>query len=502
MSRGVASIFLGNLGSKGLALLREVLFAAWFGTGQTAAAFRVAQTLYLLPVQALLGDALSAGLLPLYRKLRDEEGADAARTLVLWACLYGLVFSLAISASFYWFADSLTALVAPGASAEARSLAARLIEILALSTPFYVLSGLLGYVEAAYGRYSGIAWRPMAINLGAIAGASLAVLFGHDHWLAIALVVSHVALFVWTVVAVRRVDRLTPTQAVPRGLSGALLRRLAVNTVPLLGLPLAAQVNVVVERIVSSWLGTEIIPSVDYARFLADTMVQLVAVPLGVLTMATHGGSSDAAATREHLRRTTALVFSIAVPIALFVANSAEDLVRLLFARGAFGEESVSTTTAVLRWMGAGLAANIPAYYLVKALNAQLRNREALGAIVAGCVANMAVNVALWRVLGPQTIGVGVVAFGLCVGALTMSGLALWGALGPLIGWLLVYAIAALALLHMLPPLPYPAALCASAVVVAGGWLTLTTLVPSARLAAGPLLQRLPGAARREREAG
>lgn len=501
MSRHILSVFAGNLGSKALALLREVLFAAWFGTGQTAAAFRIAQTLYLLPVQALLGDALSAGLLPLYRQVRGES-ADAARRLVLWAALYALVFSAVVAGGFYAFADELTRLVAPGADESARALAAALLRILALSTPFYVLGGMLGYIEAAFGRFSGIAWRPMAINLGSIAGAALAVWSGHDAWLAIGLVIAHVLLFGWTLHAVLRLDRLRPESAAAPGLARSLVRRLAANTVPLLGLPLAAQVNVVVERIVSSWLGTAIIPSVDYARFLTDTMVQLIAVPLGLLTMASHGGVRDDARADDHLRRTAALVFCLAFPIALFLSFHAETLVRLLFARGAFDEASVQTTSAVLRWMGAGLVANIPAYYLVKGLNAQLRNREALTAIVLGCAANMAVNLALWRWAGPATVGIGVMAYGACVLAYSMSRLGLWRSQRALLGWMAgLTGVGGLGLLA-LGPLPALAQLALGAAWLGACGLAAAHLAAPVGEALAPLLRRLPAVLQPRRRAG
>ena len=70
-------------------------------------------------------------------------------------------------------------------------------------------------------------------------------------------------------------------------------------------------------------------------------------------------------------------------------------------------------TAAILRWMGGCLGVTVTAYYLIKALNAQLRNVEALtftwwSLLPRKCVL---VNVSLWPCLGPQTIGVGDTAY-------------------------------------------------------------------------------------------
>lgn len=490
MSRKILTIVAGNLGSKVLALAREVLFAAWFGTGPIAVGFRIAQTLYLLPVQALIGDSLSAGLLPLYRRLREED-PDRARTLVLLACAYAILFSAVFSAALYFGAAQLTHWVAPGATAEAKDIAAGLLKILALSTPFYIIGGLLSYVEAAFGRFAGIAARPILINLGSIAGASLAVWTGHDSWLATGLVICHVVLFVWTIMSVRRLDRLTPASAQSRAEIWSVAKRFFTSTLPLLGLPLAAQINLVIERIVSSWIGPSIIPSVDYARFLTDTMVQLIAVPLGILTMATHGGSSRADLAHEHVRKTATFLLLIAFPIAAFMGANAEAIVRLLFARGAFDEASVQHTAAVLRWMGISLATNIPAYYLVRGLNSQLRNRESLIATVIGCIGNMVVNLTLWPVLGAQTIGIGLTVYGTCIGAYCVARLGIWHDIrGLFVKQALLWSIA-FGLLLLMPELPSLASLLLGGVAVAAVWLGSVYLLRDLGDAFAPIASRL-----------
>jgi putative peptidoglycan lipid II flippase len=153
---GILSIVAGNIASKALGVLREVLFAAWFGAGETAAAFRVAQTGFLMPTHTLIGDTLSAGVLPLYKQLQ-YEGKDEPRLLVLIACLYGLFFSAVVTALIYIYSDLVVGFIAPGATNSALELASQLLKVMALATPFYILSGILGYIETAYGKYGSIA---------------------------------------------------------------------------------------------------------------------------------------------------------------------------------------------------------------------------------------------------------------------------------------------------------------------------------------------------------
>lgn len=492
MVRSIFTIVVGNVGSKALALVREVLFAAWFGTGETAAAFRIAQTAHLLPTQALVGDALSAGLLPLYRQLRGGD-RNAARVLVLIASLYGSIFSLVTTALLYRYPGAVAAFIAPGASPDSLAVASDLLRIMALATPFYVLSGILSYVEAAYGRYGGIAWRPMMLNVGSILGAGLAVALKQDHWLATGLLLSHIVFFAWTLVELRKLDGILPEGRPTPLLVLNVAKRFALNLLPLLGLPLAAQFNVLVERIVSSHLGTDIIPSVDYARFVADTTVQLIAVPLGILTMSVHGGSTNSGQVTSHVRHVTVAVLLLSIPISALIAGNATAIVRLLFARGAFGASAIATTSSILVWMGGCLGATVTAYYLVKALNAQLRNGEALTAIVLGCLASMLVNLLLWPAFGPSTIGMAVAAYSIVVLVYCVSRLGLWSTLLPVAGWIFAGTAAQVAASRVVSAhATYPFDLFANCLVALALWLGLLLVVPRLRDSAAPLLQRVP----------
>ena len=491
LKHGYVSLLLGNLSSKFLGLLREGLFAAWFGTGDVAAAYRIAQTGYLLPTHGVIGDSLSAGLLPLYKKLQSEN-QDAARLLVLIASLYGLVFSFVVTVTIYRYSHPFADMIAPGANPQARDIAANLLKVMALSTPFYVLSGMLSYLEAAYGRFGAIAWRPMILNIGSIGGAALAVYFKADHWLATALVISHIFFFLRTAFEIRNLDRLTPERRDIWKQAGRISARFVANMIPLLGLPLIGQANLVVERIVSSWLGTTIIPSVDYAKTIVDTGTQLLAVPLGIVTMATHGGASGEEA-RAYARRTAGLLMILSFPAAVLIALNAEPIVTLVFARGKFDQEAIASTSAILTTMSAGLGFSLTSYYLIKVLNAQLRNVEAFIITVIAVIVNMAVNLGLWSYLGPQTIGLGAASYGLVLCVLSFVQLGFLREMRRLIFVMIAGITFQMVLTGIaVELLSFPFDLGASVLIAITVWLPFLLAPGPIKETAKPLLQKLP----------
>lgn len=489
MNGSVLSIVIGNIVSKGLGVVREILFANWFGTGNTAAAFRIAQTGFLMPTHALVGDTLGASLLPLYQKMQRQCG-EGHRVLLLVATLYGVLFSAVITTAILLYAEIIVRLIAPGASGAALEQAASLLHILALATPFYVLSSILAYLETAYGRYGAIAWRPALFNIGSTIGVMLAAFLGQEHWLATSLLLAHIAFFIGSLMMLARLDRLTPRQLPPWRAIADVGAQFLRNTAPLLGLPLLAQSNVLVERMVSSWIGTSVIPSVDYARFVADTAVQLIAVPLGVLTMSRHGGSA-LENMRHHVTRVASVILVLAVPLSAYIATHAVSVTRLLFARGAFDEHSVAVTSAILTWMGAALGATVLAYYLVKALNAQLRNLEALWCALIGSGVSISINLALWQVFGAATIGVAAAGGSIVMLLFAALRLQLIGSLLPFATWLALGAsLVCVGGRFVGSVMAYPLDLVVGAALAGTIWVVLFILVPSLQELLWPAIRK------------
>jgi putative peptidoglycan lipid II flippase len=181
----------------------------------------------------------------------------------------------------------------------------------------------------------------------------------------------------------------------------------------------------------------------------------LTAVPLGIVTLASHGGSRSEA-TREHSRRVASLLLLLSFPLAAFLASNAYDVVRVVYARGAFDEQSVNITGAVLAGASIGLGGTVTAYFLVKALNAQLRNLTAVSIIAAGAIVNSLFDVLMWKSLGPISLGLGASANGLVMLALAVTRIGLWAELAPLLGWLMCGCAGMVGLHYILPDMHWP----------------------------------------------
>lgn len=404
---GLSSLIFGNAASKILALAREIMFAALFGTSGTAAAYRIALSGFTIPIQATLGDVLSVGILPLYNKYRSEDPVRA-RALIALILTVGGVFSSAISVVLYFFADFVVSTIAPGTDGEIRLQAIAMLKILALAAPLYVLGGTLSHIEAAHNNFYAIALRPIIINIVSILGSIAAYYFGYYIWLAIALLCGYGFFFFQSMVGFLKIK--DPAIAVQPPAVSCIIdaaRGAIMYIAPLIALPFLAQGNLFLERIVSSWIGAPIIPSADYARFTVDTLVNVLSLPFSVFTLARFGGAKPDELSRHVGSMLTGLA-AMSLPISILIAWYPHEIVSMLFERGSFGRESVDITASILRWFGLSLWLNVCSYYLVRVLNASMRVISAIAITLCAAVFSSVFNFTFWDSLGPATVGIGV----------------------------------------------------------------------------------------------
>jgi putative peptidoglycan lipid II flippase len=173
----------------------------------------------------------------------------------------------------------------------------------------------------------------------------------------------------------------------------------------LLLIPVLMQVHFVVERRVASLVSADAVAALDYARFLSDTAVLLLAMPIGIAGLGAMASMSEAR-FRDLAQRSLRMLLYAGVPLSLALALHTQTIVQVIFARGAFGPDSVAATTEILRWLAVGLWAQLIGYAGAKFLSARSRNARVIGiyGIAIGC--NVALNALLYPALGAAALGV------------------------------------------------------------------------------------------------
>jgi putative peptidoglycan lipid II flippase len=385
--RKVAAFLMsGALLSKLIGLVREIIMAQLIGVAAVADSFRASVSIILLPLAFLQNESVPAILIP---RMQEAQRVGKAP-----ACLTSMTLALAGMGAVIMFltmagASLLVQAIIGGLSSTEQALTTQFVIVMSLSMPASVMINCLAAGEIVLGKTRLMNARASILNVGIILGLGMLAMTGYALALAWAFTLAFNVLAVWGIWMLWREGNLSFA-----GLSWSAVKTEAIEFLrrlrPFLLLPAAEQGNIWVERFLASRLATGAIASLDYARALTDSTLLLVSQPIG-LAILSDGSQRSIAAQAEKLTR---LVLVIAVPAAAFFFVFAQDVVRLVFHRGAFGETGVLLTSEILRGISVGLWASTLGWILLRLLNSSGRSTTAALILVSAFVSNAAINLA------------------------------------------------------------------------------------------------------------
>jgi len=427
MRKAIFLLFFGGLFGKALGFVRELLLATYFGTSVIIDTYRAAFVGIFIPMNFFTSDALNAGFIPLYRRYREEDNDQ--RHLLFWSLnLVLAVISVGVASLIFFGAETWTGLLVPGFQGEAHGLTVRFLKIMALGIPFYVQASMASYLEMGNGIYGQYSLRASVQSVALIIGTIAAFYLKQPMYLAWSFTICYAFLCLggWSYLYYKGL-LLWPRQWTLADLRPIRTEFLKILT-PLLPLPVFLQLNFALERAVSSLIGPGIVASLDYAKIVTDTGVLLIAVPIGLAGLS-HLSGLESSEVRNRVTRMVPLLLMLFIPASAMIFAHSTTIVRIVFARGAFGAESVRTTSVILSGLAIGFWAQATGYVLIKVLNAQLRNRDVLVFSIAGLLLSILFNLSMFRYLGFACLGIAASLNGLLVFVLAVRAFSLWHAI-------------------------------------------------------------------------
>lgn len=395
--RLVVLLALGALASKFLGLLREVAMARTFGASVIADSFRGSVSAVLLPLGPLLNESTPAILIPMCRAwAREDRGARELAEMVIALALTATAFMGLVQWSGAWWVSFIVG----GFSPEAQKLVLEFIRVMASMMPAAVVLNCLAAADIAQGRSRISAVRAGVINVFVTTGIVAYAVTGKLGFLPWSFAVSFNAIAVWGLWLLRREGSLRFSGVSVRGV-GASWREFMRRLRPLLAQPIVEQLHGWTERFVASGLVVGTLASLDYARTLTESAALIVAQPLGMAVLYKGAMPDD---TRTVLAL-SAGVLAVALPASLYLALFAQDIVRIVFQRGAFDDAALLLTSGSLRGIAAGLWALTLGFILLRLLNNAGRNGLAAGLLAAAFLTNAGMSLIAGHIAGPGGYG-------------------------------------------------------------------------------------------------
>jgi putative peptidoglycan lipid II flippase len=425
---------------KALGFLRELEIARLLGAGIVTDSYRGALSATLLPMLPMLGDLVPSAIINLHRQWQQEDRAPRMQGAL---CAVFLLIGILTAVLLTVFAAPWIGMMLSGFTGETRALTVRFLCVMALVAPASLALACLSATELSLGRTRIIVLRAAAQNVGVIVGISVLAMTGDVLAPAWGFVLGNYAIMLYGGTRLWLEGEISFTGVHPASMleAGRVFFR---NARPLMAIPIAEQVQQFVERLLASRLPSGTLASVDYARTLSETAQYLISLPLGSAILARD--NTERAPIRQRVDAIVAPLLALMLPATVFLALFAPDLVRAIFARGAFDEAAVATTAAALRGIAGGLWAATLGWVLLSMVTAEGRSRAALLVMLLGYGTSILVNFVAAPALGPLGIGLAEAARGL---AILGGAAAVLGCLD-LLGRRLLFALVPVAMLALL----------------------------------------------------
>jgi putative peptidoglycan lipid II flippase len=351
-------ISVATLISRITGLVRDRIFAHYFSAGPTMdayyAAFKIPDLIYNL----LIIGALSAGFIPTFTKLfnQNEDKTEAWKLAnnVLNITAASLIILSIICIAFAGF---FAPIIAPGFSADSQQLVAQMTRIMFGSTVLLGISMVIGGILQSLRAFFLYSLAPIFYNLGIIAGAVIFVpLFGTTGlaWGVVLGAFLHVSLqtysaykngfrWHWYINIQDRYTRTVGRLMIPRTLGLAI-----------------SQLNLVIITILASLLPVGSVTVFNFANNLQAVPIGIIGIPFALAVfplLSAAAANNNEEEFIKHLSSTIRQTLFLIIPSSIIILLLRAQTVRIIYGTGKFDWNATITTADTLAFFALSLCA-------------------------------------------------------------------------------------------------------------------------------------------------
>jgi putative peptidoglycan lipid II flippase len=364
MSRNSSLVAFGMLLSRLAGLVRDRVFAYYFGSSDAADVFRAAFRIPNL-LQNLFGEGvLSAAFIPVYVKLLSKEGGEEADGLASAIfCLLALALSVLVLIGVF-AAPLLISLIAPGFTGQKLALAISLVRILFPGAALLAMSAWCLGILNSHRRFFISYTAPVAWNLVMI--ATLIAFGSHMSQFSLAKVLAWGSVLGSAVqfgVQLPHVARLIGRFRLSLGLALKSVRTVIRSFLPVLFSRGVVQISAYVDTLIASFLPTGALAGLVYAQNLYMLPVSLFGMSVSAAelpALSRKSGDDDEAIgyLRARLNAGLRRIAFLIIPSAVAFFALGDVVAGAIYQTGRFTHHDAVYVWAILAGSAIGLLAN------------------------------------------------------------------------------------------------------------------------------------------------
>ncbi|NLY08803.1 MAG: murein biosynthesis integral membrane protein MurJ [Tissierellia bacterium] len=347
-------VSFGTITSKIFGFIREVLIANYFGVSFLVDAYLIA---LLIPsvLFAVVGEAINTTVIPLITEYKNKFGRKSAIELVNSICVAILFVTSIIIILSEIFIHQLIHLVAPGFTPAVLDLSVKMSQIMLPLMLFFALANLGSGVLQSEKRFLFPSFANVPSTLTIIVFLFIFGGNGEIIWLAVGTLVGFIAQWLFFIPDLRKTGFRFRFKF---NLRHPGLRKMGILIIPVIIGKGAAEINLVVDRMLASGLNEGSIAALNYA---SRVNVLVVAIIAAALAKAIYPDLSKLAVNeniKNYIRSIKSSLLGLLLlmmPCAVGIIILREPLIRIIFERGSFNEAATGMTAFALLFYAIGL---------------------------------------------------------------------------------------------------------------------------------------------------
>lgn len=419
-----AAIVIGfaTLASRIIGILRDRVFAHYFGVGPIMDAYYASFKIPDLVYNLLIAGALSSAFIPTFTKLfYHSDGKAPAWRLANNVVTIIAVTLFGVAGLGMVFAPFITRLLFPGFPAATATLATTFTRVMFISPFLLGISMVFGGILQSLKQFFMYSLAPVFYNLGIIIGALALVPLLGPVGIAWGVVLgAFLHLFIQTIGAYSNGFRWRFTFDWTDPETRLVGKLMLPRTVGLA----VTQINNIIVTMLASLLAAGSVAVYNFADNLQGAPTGLIAIPFALAVFPVLSALSEPEHTGEFIRRvseTARQVVFLIVPVMVILMLLRAQIVRVILGSGAFGWNATIATANTLAFFAFGLIGQALIPLFARAFFARSNTKTPF---IIGIVSEVITIVASLILMRP--LGVAGLALGSALGDLANAGLLIW----------------------------------------------------------------------------
>lgn len=384
--------------SKLIGMLRDVVLANYYGTSNISDAYLIAISVPTL-LFYFISHALSTAFLPMYNKIRETGGKEAAQTYTNNLLCIAFCACTVIVAVLLLFPEFIIKIFATGFDDKTLALTTKLVQYSAGSVYFMTIINIWGGYLQADSNFIVPASISIPRNVVLIVSIAVSTQFGIEH-LGVGILFAYIAEFLLLLPFVFK----SGFHFQPKfQLNSPEMRETLYLILPIIIGVGVSQINKIVDKSIASTIVSGGISALSYAAIINNAIQEVLVT--GIITVLFAKCSAWVAEenhekVKEKLSETISVMAFLLIPASLGVIICAESIVVCILCRGEFTATSLHMTVNALRCYTCGLTFLAIRDTLVKVFYAYKNTKTTTVTSIGAIILNIVLNLILSRFWG------------------------------------------------------------------------------------------------------